>query len=50
MKVTVLGAEVVGVTTAYELVKSGHEVTVVDRQPAPALETSYANAGEIPFG
>jgi D-amino-acid dehydrogenase len=50
MKVTVLGAGVVGVTTAYELAKSGHEVTVVDRQPGPALETSYANAGEISFG
>ncbi|MET4177149.1 D-amino-acid dehydrogenase [Bradyrhizobium sp. LA6.1] len=50
MKVTVLGAGVIGVTTAYQLARSGHEVTVVDRQPGPALETSYANAGEISFG
>jgi D-amino-acid dehydrogenase len=50
MKVTVLGAGVIGVTTAFQLAKSGHEVTVVDRQPGPALETSYANAGEISFG
>lgn len=50
MKVTVLGAGVIGVTTAYQLAKLGHEVVVVDRQPSPALETSYANAGEISFG
>ena len=50
MKVTVLGAGVIGVTTAYQLARSGHDVTVVDRQPGPALETSYANAGEISFG
>jgi len=50
MKVTVLGAGIVGVTSAYELAKAGHEVTVVDRQPGPALETSFANAGEVSFG
>lgn len=50
MKVTVLGAGVIGVTTAYYLAKSGHEVTVIDRQPGPALETSFANAGEVSFG
>ncbi|OLP46911.1 D-amino acid dehydrogenase [Rhizobium oryziradicis] len=50
MKITVLGAGVIGVTTAYYLAKSGHEVTVIDRQPAPALETSFANAGEVSFG
>ena len=42
MKVLVLGSGVIGVTCAYELAHPGHEVTVVDRQPAPALETSYA--------
>jgi D-amino-acid dehydrogenase len=47
MKVIVLGSGVVGVTTAYYLAKAGHDVTVVDRQPGPALETSYANAGEV---
>ncbi len=50
MKVIVLGAGIVGVTSAYQLARAGHEVTVVDRQPAPALETSFANAGEVSFG
>ncbi|HEY0122950.1 MAG TPA: D-amino acid dehydrogenase [Rhizobium sp.] len=50
MKVTILGAGVIGVTTAYQLAKAGHEVTVVDRQAGPALETSFANAGEVSFG
>ena len=50
MKVIVLGAGIVGVTSAYELAKAGHEVMVVDRQPGPALETSFANAGEVSFG
>ncbi|MUZ74760.1 FAD-dependent oxidoreductase [Agrobacterium vitis] len=50
MKVIVLGAGIVGVTSAYQLARSGHEVTVIDRQPGPALETSFANAGEVSFG
>ena len=50
MKVLVLGGGVVGVTTAYYLARSGHEVTVVDRQAEPALETSFANAGEVSPG
>lgn len=50
MKVAVLGAGVIGVTSAYYLAKAGHEVTVVDRQAGPALETSFANAGEISPG
>lgn len=50
MRVAVLGAGVVGTTTAYYLAKAGHEVTVYDRQSGPALETSYANAGEISPG
>ena len=50
MKVVVLGAGIVGVTSAYQLAKAGHEVTVVDRQQGPALETSFANAGEVSFG
>ena len=50
MKVLVLGAGVIGVTAAYELAGAGHEVTVVDRQRAPALETSFANAGEVSPG
>jgi D-amino-acid dehydrogenase len=50
MRIVVLGSGVIGVSTAYFLAKAGHEVTVVDRQPGPALETSYANAGEISPG
>lgn len=50
MKVVILGAGVIGVTSAWYLAKAGHEVTVIDRQPAPALETSFANAGEISPG
>jgi glycine/D-amino acid oxidase-like deaminating enzyme len=50
MKVVVLGAGVIGVTSAWYLAKAGHEVTVIDRQPGPALETSFANAGEISPG
>ena len=50
MKVIVLGSGVIGVTSAYQLALAGHEVTVVDRQAAPGLETSYANAGEVSPG
>ena len=50
MKVLVLGSGVIGVTCAYQLALAGHEVTVVDRQPAAALETSYGNAGEVSPG
>lgn len=50
MKVLVLGSGVIGVTSAYYLARAGHEVTVVDRQPGPALETSHANAGQISPG
>ncbi|MDI4234137.1 D-amino acid dehydrogenase [Bradyrhizobium sp. Arg237L] len=50
MRVVVLGAGVIGVTSAYYLAKAGHQVTVLDRQSGPALETSFANAGEISPG
>ncbi|MBK6637333.1 MAG: D-amino acid dehydrogenase [Rhodocyclaceae bacterium] len=50
MRVVILGSGVIGTTSAYYLAKAGHEVTVVDRQSAPALETSYANAGEVSPG
>ena len=50
MKIAVLGSGVVGVTSAWYLAKAGHEVVVIDRQPGPALETSFANAGEISPG
>jgi len=50
MKVVILGSGVIGTTSAYFLAKAGHEVTVIDRQPAAALETSYGNAGEVSPG
>ena len=40
----------IGVSAAYELAGAGHEVVVLDRQPGPALETSFANAGEVSPG
>lgn len=50
MKVLVLGGGVIGVSAAYFLARAGHEVEVVDRQAGPALETSFANAGEVSPG
>src|SRR5438067_1586536 len=50
MRVMVLGSGVVGVSCAYQLALAGHEVMVLDRQSAPGLETSYANAGEVSPG
>jgi len=47
MKVIVLGAGIIGISTAWHLLELGHEVTVVDRQPAAAMETSFANAAQI---
>jgi D-amino-acid dehydrogenase len=50
MKIVVLGAGVIGVTSAWYLSQAGHEVVVLDRQLAPARETSFANAGEVSPG
>ncbi|MCW0458424.1 D-amino acid dehydrogenase [Xanthomonas sacchari] len=50
MRVLVLGSGVIGTATAWYLARSGCEVTVVDRQPAAGLETSYANAGQVSPG
>ncbi|KVX25457.1 amino acid dehydrogenase [Burkholderia ubonensis] len=50
MRVAILGSGVVGVTNAYYLARAGHEVTVIDRAQGPALETSFANAGQISPG
>jgi D-amino-acid dehydrogenase len=47
VKVLVLGAGVVGVASAWYLAEAGHEVTVVDRQPFPGMETSFANGGQV---
>lgn len=50
MRVVILGSGVVGVASAWYLAQAGHEVTVIDRQPAAAMETSAANAGQISPG
>ncbi|MEM6050155.1 D-amino acid dehydrogenase [Erwinia sp. P7711] len=50
MRVVILGSGVVGVASAWYLAQAGHEVTVIDRQPGVALETSAANAGQISPG
>ncbi|WP_175776599.1 D-amino acid dehydrogenase [Burkholderia anthina] len=50
MRVVILGSGVVGVASAYYLARAGHEVTVIDREAGPALETSFANAGQISPG
>lgn len=50
MNVVVLGAGIIGVSTAYFLRKAGHEVTVVDRAGGAAEETSFANAGQLSYG
>lgn len=50
MKVLVLGSGVIGTTTAYFLARAGAEVTVIDRQSGPAMETSFANAGQVSPG
>ena len=50
MHVVILGSGVVGVTSAYYLARAGFQVTVIDRQPGPGLETSFANAGQISPG
>ena len=50
MRILVLGSGVIGTTSAYYLARAGHQVTVIDRQKGPGLETSYANAGEVSPG
>lgn len=47
MHVLVLGSGLIGTTSAWYLARAGHEVTVLDRQPASGLETSFANGGQI---
>ena len=50
MKVLVLGAGVAGVSSAWYLAEAGHEVTVIDRAEGVAMETSFANAGQLSYG
>ncbi|WLT02142.1 D-amino acid dehydrogenase [Snodgrassella alvi] len=50
MKVLIMGAGIVGVSTAWYLAKAGHEVTVLERADQAAMETSFANAGQLSYG
>src|SRR3954464_10994318 len=50
MKVIVLGGGIIGTSTAYYLARAGAEVSLLDRQSGPALETSFANAGQVSPG
>src|SRR6478735_7982660 len=50
MKIAIVGAGIIGVTTAYELAADGHQVTVFERRGSVAEETSFANAGVIAPG
>ncbi|WP_416190159.1 D-amino acid dehydrogenase [Neisseria sp. CCUG17229] len=50
MNVVVLGAGVTGIATAWYLLEKGHQVTVIDRAEAAAMETSFANAGQLSYG
>ena len=47
MKTLVLGAGIIGISTAYHLLERGHEVVVVDRQRDAGLETTFANGAQI---
>ncbi len=50
MRILILGAGVIGVTSAWYLTEAGHEVTVIDRQAQAGMETSFANAGQVSPG
>ena len=50
MRILIMGGGVVGVTTAYQLLKDGHEVVLLERQDGVARETSWGNAGMIAPG
>ena len=45
--IAVIGAGIAGTTTAYALVKKGHNVTIIDSRRYPAMATSYANGGQL---
>jgi D-amino-acid dehydrogenase len=49
MRICVLGAGAIGVTTAYFLTKDGHELTIVDRNGLPGQEASYGNGGQFSY-
>jgi len=45
--IAIIGAGITGVTTAYALLERGYQVTVLDRHRYPAMETSFANGGQL---
>lgn len=49
MKILILGAGITGVSTAYFLAERGYEVAVVDREAASAMQTSFANGGQLSY-
>ena len=49
-KIVVVGAGVIGVATAYRLRRDGHDVTLIEKEQGPALETSFANGGQVSAG
>ncbi|TXD80594.1 FAD-dependent oxidoreductase, partial [Ralstonia pseudosolanacearum] len=49
MQITVVGAGIVGISTAYALAQEGHQVTLVERNPGPGEGTSYANGGQLSY-
>ena len=49
MKILVLGAGLIGCTTAYLLQKSGHQVTIIDKQPGPGEKCSYSNGAQLSY-
>lgn len=48
-KILIIGAGIIGVTTAYAMARRGHEVTIVDRNPGPALGASCANGAQLSY-
>lgn len=50
MQIGVIGAGIVGLASAYQLLRAGHEVTVIDAERAPGLRTSFANGGQLSYG
>lgn len=49
MKIVVLGAGLIGVTTAYLLNKQGHDITIIDRENGPGTKCSYSNGAQLSY-
>lgn len=48
-RIVIIGGGVIGLATAYELIKSGHQVQLLERQAKPGLATSFANGGQLSY-